>query len=344
MKHFIKKITGKQVKQYTVLLAALFKITVLTELCFAEDKFDEWLAALRIEAIDKGISESTLDKALAGLQPIHRVIELDRNQPEFKLDFWRYLELTVNELRINKGRGLLHEHRDLLEKIKNQYGVKPHFLVSIWGLETNFGTHIGNFPVIGAVATLAYDARRSKFFRAELLNALKIIDEGHIDISRMRGSWAGAMGQLQFMPSTFVDFAVDEDKDGRKDIWQSLPDVFASAANFLSVYGWNSNYTWGREVIVPQGLDQKLYGLKTEKPLKEWQEIGLRRVNGDDLPEVDIKASLIQPSGNRSPSFLVYRNYRAILRWNRSHLYALAVCHLSDRLAGSGPLRRRQVQ
>ncbi|KPK01155.1 MAG: lytic transglycosylase [Nitrospira bacterium SG8_35_4] len=317
----------------TIFLAALCAFSLLPALCPAEDNFTEWLAALKAEAIAKGISESTLEAAFADLRPIERVIELDRNQPEFKKDFWSYLKMTVTSSRISKGRRLMTEHKDLLEKIRERYGMQPRFLVAIWGLESNFGTYIGSFPVISAVATLAYDARRSAFFRAELLNALKILDEGHIDVQNMQGSWAGAMGQLQFMPSTFVRFAVDEDNDGRKDIWRSLPDVFASAANYLSSSGWNGDYTWGREVTAPPGLDETLYGMKTQKRLSEWQAIGIRRVNGDDLPGADIDASLIRPTGSSGPAFLVYKNYRAILRWNHSHLYALAVCRLSDKLA-----------
>jgi membrane-bound lytic murein transglycosylase B len=320
--------------RHKMLLAVLCIFIMLPALCPADDNFTEWLSALKAEAMSKGISESTLQTAFADLLPLERVIELDRNQPEFKKDFWSYLKMTVTSSRIRKGRKLLNQHRDLLENIRDRYGVQPRFLVAIWGLESHFGTYLGKFPVISAVATLAYDARRSTFFRAELLSALKILDEGHIDVPNMQGSWAGAMGQLQFMPSTFVSYAVDEDNDGRKDIWRSLPDIFASAANFLSSYGWSGDYTWGREVTVPPGLDHALYGMKTKKRLSEWQEIGIRRVNGDDLPGADINASLVRPSGNSGPSFLVYKNYRAILRWNHSHLYALAVCRLSDKLAG----------
>jgi membrane-bound lytic murein transglycosylase B len=335
MKYIITVLIKERDKKYTLLFVVFCTFIMLPALCSADNDFTEWLDALRAEAMAKGISESTLDTALAGLKPIPRVIKLDRNQPEFKKDFWSYLKMTVTATRIKKGRKLLQEHSDLLERIKNQYGVQPRFLVAIWGMETNFGTYIGQFPVIDAVATLAYDARRSTFFRAELLHALKILDEGHINKSDMMGSWAGAMGQLQFMPSTFTRFAVDEDNDGRKDIWNNLPDVFASASSFLSGYGWNDKFTWGREVRVTQDLNNNLIGTNTKKPLAEWQEIGIRRLNGDDLPEANINASLIQPSGSRGPSFLVYKNYRAILRWNHSHLYALAVCRLSDRLAAA---------
>ena len=324
------------------MLVALISLLALPQLCPAADDFSQWLDKLRGEAIAKGISEATLDAALSGLQPIPRVIELDRNQPEFKYDLWSYLDLVITKSRIKKGRQMLRSHHKLLNKISARYGVQPRFLVAIWALETNFGANIGKFPVIGAVATLAHDTRRPGFFRAELLHALKILDEGNINISDMKGSWAGAMGQLQFMPSTFVRFAVDEDKDGRKDIWHSLPDVFASAANFLSGNGWDSAHTWGRQVKLPQGFDQKLTGIDTVKTLAEWKKIGVRRINGKGLPNINIKASLIQPSGSTGPSFLVYQNFRAVMQWNPSHLYALAVCHLADRLDGAGPLQKAE--
>ena len=327
-----KRMTRKCIAPVIAMIVFLMLSAAITE----GAEFSQWLDSLREEAVARGISEKTLDRALAGLEPMQRVIELDRNQPESKITFWQYMKLMVTDSRIAKGRMLLHEHRDLLESVKDRYGVQPRFLVAIWGMETNFGSYLGSFPIIQAVATLAYDERRSEFFRAELLNALQILDEGHIDISEMQGSWAGAMGQVQFMPSTFISFAVDEDGDGRQDIWRSLPDVFASAANFISSYGWNDEYTWGRKVKVPGDMPQSLYGMNIERPLSEWQASGVRRMNGDDLPKVNITASLIQPAGEKGLSYLVYQNYRAMMRWNRSHFYALAVCHLADRLAGKG--------
>jgi membrane-bound lytic murein transglycosylase B len=295
--------------------------------------FADWLASLRAEARANGISDATLETALGGLQPIPRVIKLDRNQPEFKQDFRSYINSRVSEKRIKAGRRMLQKHSFLLDKIRQRYGIQPRFLIAIWGLETEYGNYLGGYPVIGALATLAYDPRRSNFFRAELLNALTILDEGHVSISDMQGSWAGAMGQVQFMPSTFVRHAVDADGNGRKDIWHSLPDTFASAANFLADYGWQSGITWGRKVWLPSDFNLNLAGLDKERPLAEWQEMGVRRINGSNLPVVDIKASLILPDGNDGPVFLVYQNYRAILRWNHSHLYALSVCYLADRIS-----------
>ena len=200
--------------------------------------FDAWKEALRREALGLGISKETLDKALTPAAPIAKVIELDRKQPEFTQTFWRYVDLRVNETRIARGQEMLKVHAALLDKIWHKYHVPPRFLVAFWGLESNYGDHFGGYPVVDALVTLAYDPRRSRFFREQLIDALKIIDKGDISVDRMRGSWAGAMGHLQFIPSTFVRYAVDEDGDGRRDIWGSLPDTFASAANYLSSIGW----------------------------------------------------------------------------------------------------------
>ncbi len=317
----------------TVILFLLFLLLVLPSPSEADEDFSAWLSGFRAEAVSKGISVETLDTAFEDMQLIDRVIELDRNQPEFKLTFDTYMEKVVTPNRVSRGSRLLAEHREVLEKVARRYGVQSRFLVAIWAIESNFGDHHGGFPVIGALTTLAYDARRGKFFRNELINALRILDEGHISFSDMRGSWAGAMGQVQFIPSSFVSFAVDFDRDGRKDIWHNLPDIFASAANYLSSYKWQKERTWGRQVDLPEWFDHDLAGLKTVKPLAEWQRIGVRRFDGTDLPEVNINASLILPSGNKGPAFLVYNNYRAIYKWNKSHFYVIAVGTLADKIA-----------
>jgi membrane-bound lytic murein transglycosylase B len=324
-----------------IILFCTVTITVLFTLprpgTCSED-FSSWLEGVRQEARAKGISEVTLHEAFDGLQPIPRVIELDRRQPEFTQTFWRYLDARVTEGRVERGRMLLELHAELLAGIEKQYGVQPRFLVAFWGLETNFGDYLGSFSVIGSLATLAHDPRRSEFFRSELLAALSIIDGRHISASEMFGSWAGAMGQPQFMPSTFVRFAVDADGDRKRDIWHSLPDVFASAANFLAESGWQGDKTWGREVRLPPGFNLELIGLEVKKTLAAWQILGVRKGNGNNLPRVHMKGSLILPAGHTGPAFLVYNNYRTTLQWNRSDLYAIAVGHLADRLAGKGPL------
>lgn len=304
----------------------------------SDGDFQTWLAALRAEAEAQGISAETLDRALSGVEPIERVIELDRRQPEFTQTFWRYLDQRISEQRIERGHAMLAEHQALFQEVGQRYGVQPRFLAAFWGLESNYGSYTGDHRVIDALVTLAYDPRRGDFFRAQLIDALKIIDEGHIAPETMMGSWAGAMGHVQFIPSTFRNYAVDQDGDGRRDIWQSLPDALGSAANFLTEIGWDATRTWGREVRLPQGFDWELAGLDRRKTLAEWQALGVRKIDGRSLPAVDLEASLVAPGGHKGPAFLVYQNFRVILNWNRSVTYAIAVGHLADRLAGAGPL------
>jgi len=297
--------------------------------------FDAWLGAFRDEARAKGISPQTLDAALNGVAPIARVIELDRRQPEFTRTFWSYLDNRVTEGRIATGRAMLEKHRARLARASRAHGVPPHYLVAFWGMETNFGGHLGSFPVIGALATLAHDPRRSAFFRAELLDALRIVQEGHIAPAKMKGSWAGAMGHMQFLPSTFMDHAVDADGDGRTDIWHSLDDAFTSAANYLSNLGWKTDERWGREVRLPQDFDWRLATLATRKPLDAWAALGVRRADGGSLPTPEgMTGSIVLPQGHEGPAFLVYDNFRAIMSWNRSVNYAVAVGYLADRIVG----------
>ena len=300
-------------------------------------EFQAWLDSFKTTAAARGISAATLDRALADASYITRVIELDRRQPEFTMTFWQYYEKTISDKRIARGRELLKTHAALLNKVEAQYGVPPRFLVAFWGLESNFGDYTGTFPLIGSLATLAFDPRRSKFFSEQLMAALEIIDRGDIPAD-VKASWAGAMGNTQFIPSTYRAYAIDFDGDGRRDLWRSLPDVFASSAHFLSKSGWRPDETWGREVRLPKGFDFALSGLDKNLKLKEWQAKGVRRADGRDLPAVDIDAALVLPVGADGPAFLVYGNYKTILVWNRSILYALAVGHLADRLVGKGPL------
>ncbi len=306
----------------------------------AEDRaaFGRWKAEMRAEAQAKGISPRAL-AALEAAQPQARVLELDRSQPEFTQTFWGYLGRAVNDRRVEEGRALLQRHGDLLTRLEARYGVPGRFLVAFWGLETNYGSNFGGFPVVDALATLAWDARRASFFRNELLAALRIIDAGHIEPRRMVGSWAGAMGHMQFMPTTFAAHATDGTGDGRIDIWGSLPDAFASAAKYLSDIGWKRDQTWGREVSLPAGFDYSVADGQTRKSLQDWSALGIGRAEGGALPVVEgMQATLILPGGARGPAFLVYDNFNAIMTWNRSVLYAVAVGHLADRIAGLPPL------
>ncbi len=295
--------------------------------------FQAWLAAFRKEAEVKGISPATLDRALARTEFLPRVIELDRQQPEFTLTLEDYLRRVVPERRVRLGRKKLAEQRPRLERIARRYGVPPRFLVALWGIETDFGRLTGGFNALSALATLAYEGRRAQYFRRELLNALRIIDAGHIEPAAMTGSWAGAMGQTQFMPSTFLHYAVDGNGDGRIDLWNDLDDVFASAAHYLSSIGWNGRYTWGREVRLPEGYDAAWIGQR--KPLAQWRELGLRRADGGALPVVaGLEAELVSPDGPGGRSYLTYDNYRVLLKWNRSDKFAIAVGTLADRIVG----------
>ncbi|MFD2207533.1 lytic murein transglycosylase [Kiloniella antarctica] len=306
--------------------------------------FEQWLHEFKIEAKSKGISDQTLEVSFKDIKPIPKIIEYDRRQPEFTHTFWTYLDRAISAQRIKKAQELQVTHASLLREISKKYGVQSRFLLAFWGLESNFGQHTGGFSVIAADTTLAYDTRRSDFFRTQLLEALRIIQAGHITAENMQGSWAGAMGHLQFIPSTYNLYAVDEDGDGRQDIWNTLPDVFGSAANYLSQIGWDDEHTWGREVALPKGFDWELAGLNTKKTIEEWHRLGVLKISGNRLPSVDLEASLILPSGHKGPAFLVYNNFRKILNWNRSINYALAVGHLSDRIAGKAPLQTKRLE
>lgn len=303
--------------------------------------FDTWLMELEREAKGKGFDAATVERALAGLAPIERVIELDRKQPEFTLTFGGYMNRVISDARIERGRELLARHKDMLERVTAKYRVQPRFLVAFWGLETNFGDYFGAFPVAGALATLAHDGRRSAFFREQLLAALDLMSRGDMPVD-VKGSWAGAMGNFQFIPTTYRDFAVDFDGDQVRDLWFDLEDAFASAANYLSRSGWDIERTWGREVHLPEGFDVSLTGLTQRRKLAEWQKLGVRRADGErDLPRVDIEGAVLLPAGLTGPAFMVYDNFDTIMRWNRAIFYAIAVGHLADRLAGGGPFLKK---
>ena len=309
-------------------------VTVATPARAHDADFATWLRGLRSEALGHGISPATFDAALAHVEPIPRVIELDRKQPEFTLSFAEYLARVAPDSRVERGRELLAENQALLDHIADTYGVQPRFIVALWGVESDFGRLTGDYPVIPALATLAYDGRRSRYFRGELLEALRILELGYIDRDTMRGSWAGAMGQNQFMPSNYLRYAVDYEGKGRRDIWRDQADVFASSANFLLHLGWRRDETWGREARLPVGFDANLADLTIRKPLSEWAKLGVSGGDGGPLPEESLDASLVLPAGADGPAYLVHDNYRALLGWNRSVFFATAVGLLADRIGG----------
>jgi len=295
--------------------------------------FAHWLEAFAVEARQSGISQATLDASLANVEPIPAVIELDRRQPEQPGDLCGYLDARLTAARIARGRSLLQQHRALLNRISRDYGVPARFVVALWGLETNFGDRQGKYPVIDALATLAYDERRGPLFRKQLLAALRIVEQGHRSAADLKGSWAGAMGQVQLMPTTFLDHAVDYDGDGRKDIWNSLPDAFASAAHYLEQVGWRSGETWGREVRIPTSLSGDRSALAGRRSLADWQGVGVLRIDGGALPEAPLRGRIVLPAAKSSDAFLVYPNFDAILRWNQSVYFGISVGTLADEIS-----------
>jgi membrane-bound lytic murein transglycosylase B len=304
--------------------------------------FDVWLAELRTEAESRGIRPEILERALTGVQPVPQILERDRTQAEFVLDLDGYLTRRLTPPTIRTARQMHLKHKSLVQRIGKTYGVDSRLLIAVWGLESNFGRFSGVRPTMPTLATLAYDPRRGAMFRNELFNALEILNRGDIELEQLRGSWAGALGQPQFMPSSYLRYAQDFDGDGRRDIWRSHADVFASIAYYLQQHGWQPGVAWGREVSVPAGVDTVLDGLprRTEgcrarramtipQPLDRWRKLGLQTVAKRPLPRADLQASLIR-DGKRA--FLVYDNYEALLDYNCAHSYALSVALLADRL------------
>ncbi|MFW5969444.1 MAG: lytic murein transglycosylase [Halofilum sp. (in: g-proteobacteria)] len=302
------------------------------------DAFSACVSGLRDEAARQDISTAVIDESLTDVERVERVVELDRSQPEFTTPFSEYLERRVTDTRVEKGRELLERHEDLLQDIYRDYGVPPRYLVAFWGMETNFGSHFGGVRTLDALATLACDDRRSGYFTEQLVAALRIVDEGAIPAERMEGSWAGALGHIQFMPSVFAEYAVDYDDDGRRDLWNSVPDAMASAANFLRGIGWERGWRWGREVTLPDDFPYEMSGHENPRSMDDWKDLGVRTAHDRTVPGGDAKAALIVPSGHEGPKFLVYENFKVIMRWNQSEFYALSVGHLADRLAGSSGL------
>nr|WP_237684962.1 lytic murein transglycosylase [Szabonella alba] len=312
---------------------------LVTEAAPDQAAFGQWLQGFRSRALAAGITAPVLDRVLPGLTYLPDVIRRDRNQSEFTRTIWDYLDTAVSEERVANGRAALERHRALLDRIEARYGVEKEVVVAVWGLETAYGTFRGSTATLDALATLAHDGRRGAFFEAELLNALRIIAAGDVTPDRMLGSWAGAMGHTQFMPSSFLALAQDFDGDGRRDIWADDPaDGLASAAHYLAHYGWTRGMPWGVEVTLPQSFDFEQSGERVRKPVADWQAMGLRRADGADLPDHGA-ASILLPGGARGAAFLIFSNFRVIERYNPADAYVIAIGHLADRIGGAGPFR-----
>nr|WP_206769219.1 lytic murein transglycosylase [Pseudoalteromonas sp. bablab_jr004] len=332
-------------KLAVILLSASLSTSVLAEQKTQAD-FDVYVAALKKEALEKGYDEALVDQALATAKFKKKVISADKNQPEVKETLETYLPKRVPQWKIDRARKLYKENQEVLEKVAKEYGVQARFIVALWGLESNFGKIQGGHSVIASLVTLAFDGRRETMYKNQLWAALDILKEGHITLDKFKGSWAGAMGQTQFMPTSFNAYAVDYNGDGRKDIWTTEEDAFASIANYLKQAGWNDDLTWGRQVKLPEGFDNSNIlkrGTKTrsqwleywkdsERSLADWQALGVRKMDGSDLPNVDITAAMVMPDDVNGRMYLAYDNYKALMHWNRSYYFATSVGYLSDRI------------
>jgi membrane-bound lytic murein transglycosylase B len=312
------------------LLGATLTAVVVGPACAAADSFQNFLAGMRAEARRAGISPATLERAFAGVQPNQKVLERERHQPEFTMTWAQYRDLLITDQRIANGRVAYQQNRALLGRVQDRFGVEPGVITGIWGLESSFGAGMGDFHVIEALATLAWEGRRTSFFRGELLAALRILDHGDIAPAHMLGSYAGAMGQPQFMPSSYLRYAVDFEGHGRRDIWTSRPDVLGSIANYLAQSGWRSGEPWGQPVVLAGNFAGAATGRDNRRPVGEWARLGVRPANGRPLARPDTPAAVVQPDGPAGDAFLVYANFGAIRRYNPSDYYALVVGLLGD--------------
>lgn len=298
--------------------------------CYGDANWSAYVNQLRAEAIAQGIRPAVFDSAFQSIhEPQKSVLKLDRNQPEKRITFLQYRNTHVDQYRIKLGRTEMHRHAQLLNRISEQYGVNACFIVSLWGLETSYGRFMGKFPVIASLATLAYDHRRSAFFRKQLFHALHILNEGHVSLDQFKGEWAGGTGQPQFLPSTWHDYAVDFDGDGRKDIWTTYGDVFASIANFLIKNGWQNGQPLAVVVNLPGQFPKDDLSLKVEKTILEWENLGVR-LDGNPSVNLQSRVSIVEPNGG--PAMMVFNNFKVLMKWNHSIYYAGTVGYLADQI------------
>lgn len=320
-------------------LVALWIAPFASQTLAIEEAFPNCVERLQGEAREWGLSDDMI-ATLGQVQPLKQTIKYDRNQPEFVQTFAGYYQQRVNSYRIETGRQMLAKHRDFLKELTQRYGVPGQYLVAFWAMESNFGRYIGKIPVLDTLATLACDERRSAFFTGELFSALELMSRNQFDAKEMQGSWAGAIGQTQFLPSVYLKYGVDGDGDQRVDLWRSEKDALTSAAYFLQQLGWVDGLRWGREVELPTDFAYHMAGIENRRSLKEWRQLGVTKTNGSPLPDADVTASLLIPVGAEGPKFLVYKNFDVIMQWNRSQFYALSVGILADRINGAGQLHK----
>jgi len=313
---------------------ALSALLALPLPALADQAFTDCLDRLRTEAAQHGVTQSTFDAHAAGLEPDMAVLGFLDAQPEFVTPIWDYIAALVDDERIADGRAMLEQWGEVLQRVEAVYGVDPATVVAVWGVESNFGRNFGSRPLLTSLSTLSCFGRRQSFFKGEFFTTLKIIQEGHVAPERLTGSWAGAFGHTQFMPSTFMRLAVDFDRDGRRDLVDSVPDALASTANFLRRAGWRTEERWGFEVALPAGIDAGLAGRRSKRPARDWVNYGLTQVDGSPLPEDTPVSGLLLSAGKEGPAFLVGRNFDALYGYNAAESYALAIAHLSDRLRG----------
>lgn len=315
-------------------IVGLLILLGLSSTAYAQEEptFGKWLLDFRYEASKKGIPGDVLDSALSGLEVDDEVIRLDRKQPESTTSFTDYAARVVNDKRVEQGREMMSEYRPLLATIARKYNVQPRYIIALWGIETNYGGNTGNFSLVQSLATLAYEGRRADFFRKELMSALTILVQERMPADELTGSWAGAMGNCQFMPSTYLSYAVDWDGNGHRDVWNSVPDSLASIANYLHGLGWNGGMKWGRAVHVPADFDTAEADLKKPRSLADWSARGVTLEDGSPLTPSKETAYVVYPGQPDEGAYLVTDNYRALLQWNRSRYFATAVGLLADRI------------
>lgn len=319
-------------KTLFLVFLAIFLVAMSSYAGEGEEGFGQWLEGFKGELRKEGVSDAVINEAWPKMKYVSRVIELDRNQPEFKMSFRDYVKRVYDQKQINLARKLFHENREILTKIGDDFGVQPQYIVALWGVESRFGQLQGDFFVPTVLATLAYDGRRAAFFKKETINAFQILNKKHTTVDNFQGSWAGAMGQIQFMPSSYLAFAVDYDGDGKIDIWGSKADVFASAANYLKKSGWKRGEKWGREVSLKGSMHHGEGKCEKWRSMDEWQKLGVRDISYANLPKTDMRACLVIPDQNTGRAFLAYDNYQAIMKWNKSYYFATAVGLLADQI------------